>query len=323
MKMMGIRLRGSLRLLSIVFLVGIMLWISACSHSSSTSPREETGQDTIQVTATIGMIADVAAQVGKEHVDVTGLMGEGVDPHIYKATQGDIAKLEDADIIFYNGLHLEGKMGEILEAMNQDKPTIAVAEAIDPTLLLAGDPALNGEYDPHVWFDVSHWITVTEVIRDELIRLDPPNVEAYQVNAEAYIAELEKLHQYAKAQIALIPEHRRILVTAHDAFGYFGKAYGIEVKGLQGLSTASEAGSRDISQLRDFLIDHDIKAIFVESSVSSRSIDAVREGAREKGHEVAIGGKLFSDAMGAEGTEEGTYIGMVRHNVDTIVSALQ
>jgi manganese/zinc/iron transport system substrate-binding protein len=277
----------------------------------------------VKAIATVGMITDVVKQVGGEHVEAVSLMKAGVDPHLYKASQGDIAKLEQADIIFYNGLHLEGKMARIFEQMAKFKPTVAVSDNIDRSLLRSGKQTGGTEYDPHIWFNVRLWMTATETIRDALTRIDPANAESYRNNAARYLQRLEELDREAAEKIASIPEQSRVLVTAHDAFGYFGEAYGIEVRGLQGLSTASEAGTKDVADLRDFLVERGIKAIFIESSVPRRTIDAVIRGAKEKGHDIIIGGELFSDSMGPEGTPEGTYIGMVRHNVDTIVSALK
>lgn len=297
----------------------VLLATAACGTESTGS--EDLGR--IQVTTTIGMITDIVENVGGDHVEVTGIMPSGVDPHLYKASQGDIAKFEQADIIFYNGIHLEGKMTEVFEEMSDKKPTIAVAEGIDESKLISEIYDGQSVYDPHVWFDVQMWMTAVERVRDELSVFDAKNAEAYQANAEAYLAKLKELDTYAREQLASIPVDQRVLVTAHDAFSYFGKAYDIEVRGLQGISTASEAGSKDVTDLRDYLIEKKIKAIFVESSVSDRSIHAVIEGAKELGHEIKEGGTLYSDAMGEAGTEEGTYIGMVRHNVDTIVNALK
>lgn len=313
-----------------VAVVSVFLFVftmAACTNSDhhaknagTESPKKD-GKP-IKVTTTIGMIKDVVEQVGGEHVNVSGLMGSGVDPHLYKASHGDIQKLDDADIIFYNGLHLEGKMVEILERMSKQKPTIAVSENIDTANLRAGDEDM-GEYDPHIWFNVKLWMSATETIRDALTELDPDHKADYQKNAENYLNELKALDQEAAEKIASIPEESRVLVTAHDAFGYFGDAYNIKVMGLQGLSTASEAGTKDLIDLRDYLVENKIKAVFIESSVPRKAIDAVIQGAEEKGHKIEIGGELFSDAMGEEGTPEGTYIGMVRHNVDTIVNALK
>ncbi|WP_353949406.1 zinc ABC transporter substrate-binding protein [Sporolactobacillus sp. Y61] len=296
----------------------ILLALSVITGCTSRPGSPASGK--LQITTTVGMIRDIVEQVGGDHVKATGLMGPGIDPHLYKASQGDIQKLENADIIFYGGLHLEGKMTEIFEKMDQRKPVVAVTRDIPEKDLRTTE---EGAHDPHVWFDVQHWITATETIRETLIEEDPDHKEDYERNAKAYIAKLEELDQYAREQIATIPKERRVLVTAHDAFGYFGDAYAIEVRGLQGLSTASEYGSRDISELRDYLVDKGIKAVFVESSVPKRSIEAVVRGAKEKGHHMEIGGELFSDAMGEPGTEAGTYMGMVRHNVDTIVRALK
>ncbi|HZG57587.1 metal ABC transporter solute-binding protein, Zn/Mn family [Paenibacillus sp.] len=294
---------------------------AGCSGAAPTAG--DGGHGKLRVTTTIGQITDLVENVGGEHVQVVGIMPPGVDPHLYKATQGDISKFEDADIIFYNGLHLEGKMTEVFEEMAERKPTIAVAETIEPASLIEVSDNGGKAYDPHIWFDVRLWMVAAETVKDELSRLDPENAAAYEANAAAYAAELEKLDAYVRETIAGIPKERRVLVTAHDAFGYFGKAYDIEVRGLQGISTASEAGSKDVTDLRDYLVAKKIKAIFVETSVSDRSITAVIEGARELGHDIAEGGTLYSDAMGEAGTPEGTYLGMVKYNVDTIANALK
>ncbi len=299
-----------------MLLLLIAALISGCAAT-------EAKNDKVRVTTTIGMIKDIVDQVGGEHVSVIGLMPSGVDPHLYKATQGDIKRLEDAQIIFYNGLHLEGKMAEILAQLSKKKPVYAVTESIPKERLLQGDLESETEFDPHVWFNVELWMMAVESVRDRLIEYDPEQEAAYRANAEAYLSQLQQLHQKAIDQLASIPEASRVLVTAHDAFGYFGEAYGIEVMGLQGLSTASEAGTKDVTELRDLLVERKIKAVFVESSVSPKYIEAVIQGAKEKGHELVIGGELFSDAMGAEGTPEGTYIGMVEHNVRTITNALK
>ncbi|QMV40908.1 metal ABC transporter solute-binding protein, Zn/Mn family [Cohnella cholangitidis] len=300
----------------IAFLTAAMFVLSGCGSGQKTFKDE----GKLHVTATIGMISDVVREVGGDRVEVIGLMGPGVDPHLYKASQGDIGKLEDAEVIFYGGLHLEGKMTEIFEKMSKKKTVVAVTKNIPEQQLRS---VAEGTHDPHVWFNVRLWMSATETIRDTLIERDPDHKAGYQSRAEAYLAKLEELDRYAKEQIATIPKQGRVMVTAHDAFGYFGDAYDIEVVGLQGISTAAEYGSKDVTGLRDMLVERSIKAVFVESSVPKKSIEAVIEGAKKKGHEVKIGGELFSDAMGKEGTEEGTYIGMVKHNVDTIVGALK
>ena len=301
----------------LAFLIAGLCLLGACGKEEAPAAGGK-----VKVTATTGMIGDIAANIGGDHIDMVSLMKPGVDPHLYKASQGDISKLEEADIIFYNGLNLEGKMEDIFEKMMENKPTVAVSKTVDETALL--DSAdYPGQYDPHIWFDIDHWIKASEVVRDELIKLDEENAGDYEKNAAAYIEKLKELDAYALEQIASIPEDQRVLVTAHDAFGYFGEKYGIEVRGLQGISTESEVGSKDVSELRDYLVDNKIKAVFVESSVPKKTVEAVIEGAAQKGHTVKIGGELFSDAMGEEGTEEGTYIGMFRHNVDTVVNALK
>ena len=306
--------------MAVVMMLLLGILTAGCS---TTSNNKELDNEKLKVTSTIGMIGDVVSNIGGQHVESIRLMKPGIDPHLYKASQGDIAKLENADLIFYNGLQLEGKMGEIFKKVEQQKPTIAVTKKLSKELLLQGDVSAGTEFDPHVWFNVQYWISVAEVITEELVKVDPENAKYYEENAKSYINQLQVLHEYAKEQIASIPEDSRILVTAHDAFGYFGEAYGMKVVGLQGLSTESEVGSKDVSILRDFLVKNEIKAVFVESSVPKDTIQAVIEGAKEKGHDVKIGGELFSDAMGEEGSVEGTYIGMFYHNVDTIVSALK
>ena len=275
----------------------------------------------IRIVTTIGMITDIVKIVGGERVEVTGLMGPGIDPHLYKASAGDVQRLTSAQLIFYNGLHLESKMGDILAKMAGDTKTVAVTEAVDQSLLLT-PPEFEGQYDPHLWFDVMLWMEAVERVRDTLSEFDLDNTLMYYTNAERYLAKLAELHEYVTAQAERVPSEQRVLVTAHDAFNYFGKAYGFEVRGLQGISTATEAGIADVQGLATFIAERRIPAIFVESSVSTRSLEAVKAAVKSKGFDVEIGGELFSDAMGNEGTPAGTYIGMVRHNIDTIVTAL-
>lgn len=313
------RSRAMRRLLYVLLLTAAVAALSGCGNAQSAFSG---AGGKIKVTTTIGMITDIVRNVGGERVEAVGLMKSGVDPHLYKATKGDVDRLLEADIVFYNGLHLEGKMASVLEKLADKKPTVAVSRGIDPAALRGMDDG-SGAHDPHIWFDVRNWMSATETVRDELIRLDAAHADEYRANAETYLAQLSQLHEETKAKIGRIPEQSRVLVTAHDAFGYFGAAYGIQVMGLQGMSTASEAGLKDVSTLRDFLVENEIKAVFVESSVPKKTIQAVVDGAKEKGHKVKIGGELFSDAMGEAGTVEGTYIGMVRHNVDTIADALK
>ena len=295
----------------------LVISLAGCNANSGTEAEGK-----IKVTTTIAQIGDIVKNVGGDTVQVESLMGPGIDPHLYQASQGDLRKLNDADVIFYNGLRLEGRMGDILNKMSKDKPTIAVAESI-PTDLLLNDEEEAGKLDPHVWFDISLWLHTVEEVKVTLMEMDEENADVYEENAAEYIQKLEELDAYAKEQIATIPEESRVLVTAHDAFQYFGEAYGMEVTGLQGLSTDAEFGLNDVRSIVDLLAERNIKAVFVESSISEDSINAVVKGAESRGHTVVIGGELYSDAMGAEGTETGTYLGMFRHNIDTIVAALK
>lgn len=298
-------------LVSLVFLL-----LAACTPGAKSVDADKV----LQITATTGMIADIAKNVGGQHVEATGLMGPGVDPHLYKASQGDIFKLDQADIILYNGLHLEGKMGEILEKISKVKPVVPVSEKISKKQLIKLD---KGQHDPHVWFDVSLWMKATERVKEALIQADPAHKKDYEQQATLYMKKLTQLDQDVKRDLSMIPKEQRVLVTAHDAFHYFGQAYGMKVVGLQGISTASEYGLKDIHKIVDMLVEHKIKAVFVESSVPKRSIEAVVQGAKAKNHQVLIGGELYSDALGNKGTPEGTYIGMVRHNVKVITQALK
>jgi manganese/zinc/iron transport system substrate-binding protein len=279
-------------------------------------------EEPLNVAATIGMIADVVREVAGEHAEVVGIIGTGIDPHLYKPTRGDVVKLHQAEVIFYNGLMLEGKMGDVLVRMaRKGKKVFAVTEEI----LDSGDYVMStpeNHHDPHVWMDVQGWMKAVDVIEAGLIEARPQHAEDFKAKAAAYRKELEALDAYAKKVLATIPKERRVLVTAHDAFGYLGRAYEVEVRGIQGLSTESEAGIRDIENLVSYLVRNEIPAVFVETSVADKNVRAVVEGAKAQGHPVIIGGKLFSDAMGKEGSYTGTYIGMIDHNVTTIARAL-
>jgi len=291
------------------------LVLSGCSQQTSTS-------DTLNVVSTTGMINDIVKNVGGSHVEAVGLMGAGVDPHLYKASEGDVSLLSSADIIFYNGLHLEAKMTDILEKMGEQRSVVAVTNHLDRAILRT-PPEFNGQYDPHVWFDVTLWMKAVEQVRDTLVEKDPANADEYQQNTAVYLKKLEELHAYVQKQANTISPEQRVLVTAHDAFGYFGRQYGFDVKGLQGISTASEAGAKDVSQLADFIAERKLNAIFVESSVPQKNVEALQEASHSRGWDVAIGGQLYSDAMGDAGTFEGTYIGMVTANINTIANALK
>jgi manganese/zinc/iron transport system substrate-binding protein len=297
----------------------LTLVLPACRESAPADTRAS-GQS-LRVVCTIGMIADIAREIGGSRVEVTGIMGEGVDPHLYKASPGDVRLLSDADLVLYCGLHLEGRMADALVKLAARKPVVAVTEGIDEALLRE-PPEFQGHFDPHIWFDVSLWMKAAERTRDALIEQDPAGADAYRAAAAAYLPRLEELHGWCRSEIARIPEGARVLVTAHDAFGYFGRAYGIEVLAIQGISTDGEAGIKDINSLVDTIVARRIPAVFVESSVPRKTVEALVEGCQSRGHEVRIGGQLYSDAMGPAGTPEGTYIGMVRHNVNTIVAAL-
>jgi manganese/zinc/iron transport system substrate-binding protein len=276
----------------------------------------------IRVVATTGMVADLVQRVGGDRVSVHALMGPGVDPHLYRAKASDVEAMQRADIIFYSGLHLEGKMVELFEKMALRRPTVAVTRAIPPERLRK-PIQFEGNYDPHVWFDVAIWRYTVDVVAQELSALDPGSASTYRANAERYRTELHQLDTFVREQIATIPSERRVLITAHDAFGYFGISYGVEVRGLQGTSTASEAGAAEVRDLAGFIVERNIKAIFVESSVPRRTIEAVQAAVAARGYSVTIGGQLYSDALGEAGTPEGTYIGMVEYNVRAIVSALK
>lgn len=275
----------------------------------------------LRVVATTGMIADVASRVGGPDVVVESLMGPGVDPHLYKASAGDVRRLSQADLVLYNGLHLEAAMGEVLEEMGDRKHTVAVTDWIDRASLTA-PPEFQGSYDPHVWFDVRLWMRAVQRIEAAYAEADPAHASEYALRSAEVLRDLAELDEWVRARTAEVPLERRVLVTAHDAFGYFGRAYGFEVKGLQGISTASEAGTADVQQLAAEIAARRIPAIFVETSIPRRTIEAVQAAVRSRGFEVAIGGALYSDALGNPGTPAGTYVGMVRSNVETIVGAL-
>lgn len=303
-----------------LYLIVPSLLLAGCGGGGGESPAGAKGP--IHVVATTGIIADVAQRIAGPHARVEALMGPGVDPHLYKASESDVRRLSEADLVLYNGLHLEGKMGDILTKMARTRPVVAVTEEI-PQDLLREPPEFLGQYDPHVWFDVSMWAKTLGPITHELSALDPEHAKEFEANAAALGKELDELDAWVKAQILTIPEPHRILVTAHDAFGYFGRRYGMQVVGIQGISTLSEAGLKDVDRVVSLVVDQKVPAIFIESSVPRRSIEAVQAAVRSRGHEAAIGGQLYSDSLGAAGSPAGTYPGMVRANVATIVNALQ
>lgn len=302
-------------------LLCLILISLGCGCQKSDPAPKASGAGRYQVVATTGMVADIVRNVAGDKAIVTGIIGEGIDPHLYKPTRADVARLTEADVIFYSGLLLEGKMTDVLENLAKGKPVHAVTSGIDQSFLLE-PPEFEGHPDPHLWMDVQGWSKAVEAVQQALSEYDPPNKEFYARNARGYVDQLQALDQYARDRFSTIPESTRVMVTAHDAFNYLGRAYDLEVIGIQGISTESEAGLGDLNKLVDLLVQRKIGAVFVETSVADKNVKALIEGAKARGFEVKVGGELFSDAMGASGTYEGTYIGMIDHNVTTIVRAL-
>lgn len=314
------RIVNRLRRLPFVAGLATLALLSPLTSCARAVPESADGR--IRVVTTIGMISDLVERIGGEHVYVQGLMGPGVDPHLYKARAGDVRKLAEAQVIFYNGLHLEAAMGEVLEEMANRTRSVAVTDEIDRALLLH-PPEFKGAYDPHVWFDVELWMSAAHVIESTLVAYDPAHAAAYERNAAELQRELSELDAWVHEQVAQVPPELRVLVTAHDAFNYFGRAYGFRVLGLQGISTATEAGTADVQRLSEEIARLRIPAIFVESSIPRRTVEAVQAAVASRGFPVRIGGQLYSDALGSAGTPAGNYPGMVRHNVRTIVDALR
>jgi manganese/zinc/iron transport system substrate-binding protein len=276
----------------------------------------------LNVVVTTSMLTDLVKNIGGDLIEIDGLMGAGVDPHLYKASEGDVTKLFTADVIFYNGLHLEGKLVEVFEKMKANKTTIALGESLAKETLIGSD-YFASNYDPHVWFNIQYFKQFSDKVTRVLSEKDPKNASNFAANNLLFQKKLDLLESTIKNTIAKLPEEKRILVTAHDAFNYFGKTYGFKVVGLQGLSTATEAGVQDVQKLSNFIIENNVKAIFIESSVPRRTIEALQAAVLSKNHEVTIGGSLYSDALGDSGSLEGTYVGMFLYNVNTIVNALQ
>lgn len=303
-----------------LLLIGSML-LSACGTRVADIAGGELSTRTINIVATTGHVADVIRNVGGDRVVVKALMGPGTDPHVYKASANDVQSLAQADVIFYSDLHLEGRMIDIFERIGRTKPAHGVADDLPHDRLTAtGD--FEGAYDPHVWFDPTLWSLVVDNVAQRLSALDAAHAATYSANAARYKAARAALDSYAAERLAAIPQSHRVLITAHDVFGYFGKRYAVDVRGLQGISTAAEAGVADVQQLAELIAERGMRAVFVESSVPPTTISAVQAAVRSRGQDVAIGGELFSDALGAADTPEGTYVGMFRTNVDTIANAL-
>ncbi|WP_143321736.1 zinc ABC transporter substrate-binding protein [Clostridium sp. HBUAS56010] len=307
--------RGKM-LLSLCLIAGLLL--SGCQKSDQTKTS-----DTLNIVATTTMLADLASEIGKEHVTVNGLMGPGIDPHLYQASAGDVTLMQNADVVVYNGLHLEGKMGEIFQSLTDRGSTvICIEDGLPKNRLLSWEDD-SSVHDPHIWFDVSLWKSAAGTVAEKLSEADSDHADDYKKNLEAYIKELDSLDEYVKEKINEIPKEQRVLITAHDAFQYFGKAYGMEVRGLQGISTDAEAGTADVSSLAQFITDRKIKAIFVESSVPPKTIEALKAAVQSKGFDVVIGGELYSDSLGGENSGAETYLLTIKANVDTIVNALK
>ncbi|MCW4149328.1 zinc ABC transporter substrate-binding protein [Halomonas sp. 18H] len=300
-------------------LAGVALLVTTCLTAPAMAQTPEAKP--INAVSTTGMVGDVVQQVGGECLAGSNLMGPGVDPHLYQASARDVSTLQQAEIIFYSGYSLEGQLGDVLERLGETRPTIGVAPAsTDADELIS----TQDEYglDPHLWMDASLWSRIVPTVADALSEVRPACESRFRDNAEAYVVELEALHQWVEESIASIPDAQRILVTAHDAFNYYGRAYGIEVAGIQGLSTSTETGVADIRRMAELVVERGVPAVFVESTISPRTVQAVIEAARQQGQDVSIGSQLYSDAMGEAGTLDGTYIGMLYRNTRHIVEAL-
>lgn len=315
--------KGGVKAILWAAMVMMAMVFSGCGGGSGEGESGRSGgEDRIRVVATTGMIRDIVEQVAGEHAQVAGLIGTGVDPHLYKPTVTDVKKLQSADMVFYNGLKLEGKMGDILDKIRESgKPVVAISESLKERANYLIDEG-EGHADPHIWMDVKGWMEAVRAVNQALADFAPQHKSDFQSATDAYLTQLVQLDAYCKKALATIPENQRILVTAHDAFNYLARAYGLKVRGIQGLSTESEAGVREIEELVNLLVEAKIPSVFVESSVSDKNVKALIEGAGARGWKVSIGGELFSDAMGTQGTYTGTYIGMIDHNITTITRAL-
>lgn len=315
--------------LSVTTLLAGLCLVLGCGSSPSnpgnpaTPPQNSSGK--LRVCCTTGQVADMVRAIGGDQLEISVLIGPGVDPHSFRASSADTERLTSADVIFYNGLHLEGRLSEILEKLNARKPTLSLGDELlakMPDQIRKG-PEFGGAADPHIWFDAKLWSHAVPAVIETLTKLRPANKELFEKNGETYKTELLEADRFCREQIATIPEATRMMVTAHDAFGYFGKAYQIEVHGLQGISTVDEASLAAVNALIQMLVDRKIKAIFVESSVSKERLQQVIDGCKAKGHTVVIGGELYSNALGEKGSPAETYLGMLRTNVKTIVTALK
>ena len=312
----------TLRAASVLSLLVVLVLGAGCAPAQTAATSAELADRRIRVVTTTNLITDLARKVGGDRVRVTGLMGPGVDPHLYKATAGDVRELVEADLILYGGLELEGKMEDVFVRLARQRPTVAVTSAM-PRARLRSDPSYPDRYDPHVWFDVDLWRHAVRTTRDALTRIDPAHRRTYARNAAAYDAELVELDAWVSEQMRSIPKSRRVLITSHDAFQYFGERYDVDVEAIQGISTVTEATTADVERVARVIAERDIGAVFLESSVPPQTIEAVLASARRQGQEASIGAELFADAAGAEGTPEGDYAGMIRHNVSALAKGLR
>lgn len=301
----------------------VVILLVLIAFSCKKEVKEKSGNEKLKIVSTTSQVTDLIKAIAGDLVALEGLMGAGVDPHLYKASEGDVSKFFNADVIFYSGLHLEGKLEDVFEKMSHSgKKTIAVSDAISKDILISSADFASS-YDPHFWFSVTHWKKAANYVASELGKLDPINETKYTENAALYVEKLIQLENGNAQQLESLPKEKRILVTAHDAFAYFGKAYDFQVVSLQGLSTTTEAGVQDVQRLSSFIIEHNIKAIFIESSVPVRTVEALQAAVRAKDHQVEIGGTLYSDALGDSNSVEGTYVGMYEYNMKTIINALK
>lgn len=306
-------MKNKVQLISVLILA---LLLAACGGSAT----ESNGK--LKVVTTTGQLGDAVANIGGDTLELSSLLGPGIDPHLYVPTEGDVGKFSSADVIFYNGINLEAQMKRIMDQMGErGTVVVAVGDSLPESELLEWDDGSKA-FDPHVWNDPMLWSQGVALIRDTLMEADPDNAATYEANAEAYLNEIAETHAYVTELISSIPENQRVMITAHDAFAYFGRTYGLEVAGLQGISTESEAGTADVQNLANFIVERGVPAIFVETSVPPRTIEAVQAAVQAKGATVEIGGSLFSDALGEAGTAAATYNGMLRHNAETLAGAL-
>lgn len=308
-------MKKRLLIFALTFLVGALLLVW-CKRDLLLDNKKN-----ITIVATTSMLADAARNIVGDCVNVYALMGPGIDPHLYRAKESDVHKLAAADLVIYNGLHLEGKMAQVIEGMQRFTRLCNASHALPKTALRCAE--FDELYDPHIWFDVTLWIDVVRYIQQQIMMLDPEHADIYEKNGDDYIVQLQKLHEYVQQRINTLDTSAKVLITAHDAFGYFGAQYGLKVVGLQGLSTDCDISTRDIQQLADYIVKHKVPTIFIETSIPQRAIVAVQNAVQARGWKVAVGAELYSDALGDDSTPAASYVGMVKYNVDAIVDALK